>query len=110
MSSSLDIVKNMMDLCEAGKFDEAAELLADDVKVAAPSGPMNGISSKAEWTTTVKKHHKSGPKWGTPREGDNDKQVVMDGTVKVLFVTMKVKRTIDVNDAGKIQTIVAAKA
>jgi hypothetical protein len=108
--SALDVVKNMMDLCEAGKFDEAAETLADDVKVTAPSGPMNGISSKAEWITTMKKHHKSGPKWGPPRVGDNDNQVVMDGTVKVLFVTLNVKRTIVVNDAGKIQTIDATKA
>lgn len=108
--SSLDTVKKMMDLCEAGKFDEAAEFIADDVKVTAPSGPMNGISSKAEWITTVKKHHKSGPKWGEPRVGANDKQVVMDGTVKVLFVTMNVTRTIEMNDAGKISIIIAAKA
>lgn len=106
MSSPLDIVKAWEDLISAGKFDEAADLVAEDISTVSPKASSSG---KAKWKASVPDSVKNGVKWDAATAGEHDRQIITNGSKKVGLMTVKVKRVIEVNEAGKIQSVIVSK-
>ena len=108
---SLEIVNQFDILLEEGKYEEAAEALADDVYF---SSPKFTYKSRSEWLDKFPAFHQknangAGPKFAPP-EAVSDKIYVRRGKAKIMGFQISVKETIELNDEGKIVKSVMQKA
>ena len=100
------IVTKFHALVAEGKFEEAAEMLADDFSMTTPKG---NYPSKKEWLERFPKEGANGPVFEKEIKVDGNK-VVRKGSKKIGFMTFHVNETNTVNDAGQISKIEAVKA
>jgi hypothetical protein len=106
MASSLEIVQEWSDMLDKGDFAAAGNLVADDMYLETPKGKIEG---KAKWLEEAPKVQKEGVTWEALTKGATDTQVVCDGSKKIVFLNVKVMRVFELNDNGKIISIVINK-
>jgi ketosteroid isomerase-like protein len=106
MSSSLEIVQAWSDLLTKDDIEGAANLVADDIIMKTPKGTCEG---KDQWKKDAPTDKKEGVKWEAFEQGDTNTQVVCNGSKKIGFLSITVKRTIELNESGKIVSIVLKK-
>jgi hypothetical protein len=103
--SAVELVKRFDVLMATKNFDRAAELLEDDIVVTTPMGTKD----KTQWLASVKKE--GPPNYEEPEEGSDELEVVTNGSKRMGFITVKVIRTMLVNDSKtKINSLVLRKA
>ena len=99
--SLVDIAEDFTRLLDEGKYEDGAELLADDVYFASPKF---AFKSKAEWLEKFPDIHKKNPPAFEPFvPGAHEKQIVRKGKFKFMGVRFTLTETIEFNDDGKIQ-------
>eukprot|EP00542_Grammatophora_oceanica_P000801 CAMPEP_0194071584 /NCGR_PEP_ID=MMETSP0009_2-20130614/88784_1 /TAXON_ID=210454 /ORGANISM="Grammatophora oceanica, Strain CCMP 410" /LENGTH=133 /DNA_ID=CAMNT_0038724915 /DNA_START=885 /DNA_END=1286 /DNA_ORIENTATION=+ len=109
--ASIDNVSNFFHLLEGGKYDEAANYLAEDVQFTSPKFKFK---TKEEWMKGFPTFHE---KRGAVAEfsdtveaGVNDKQFIRRGKAKVMGLSISLMEVIEVNDEGKIVSSALKKA
>jgi hypothetical protein len=105
----LDTVKKFAALETSDKFEEAAELFADDLKF---SSPRVNFDSKEAWLEGFPARKKAGfPEFGEPEVvGDQENQIKRKGKAKLGFISFSVVQVIEINDDGKIQKMTITKS
>jgi hypothetical protein len=106
MPTSLEIVQEWSDLLNKGDIEGAASLVADELYMKTPKGTVAG---KEKWMEEVPTILKEGIAWEAFAQGTTDTQVVCDGTKKLGFLKVKILRTIELNENGKLVSIVFQK-
>jgi CRISPR/Cas system CSM-associated protein Csm4 (group 5 of RAMP superfamily) len=96
-------------LVQSHKYEEASSLLADDFLFRSP---MHNFQGKKDWLKKFPKAHKNIPiiPFGDFEKSQNgSNQIERRGKKKVAFVTVTVKQVIEVDEHGKIKSIIASK-
>jgi hypothetical protein len=106
MTSSLEIVQEWSDLLDKGDYDGAASLVADEIYMKTPKGTVEG---KEKWLEEAPKIQKEGIAWEAFAQGATETQVVCDGSKRIVFVNVKVTRTIQLNEHGICSIVVTKK-
>ena len=98
------------ELVQNEQYEQASSLLADDFVFRTPAHEYQG---KNDWLEHFPIAHKDMP---TMAFGEFEKcakksnRIERKGTKKSAFLTMTIKQVVEVNDAGKIKSIVASTA
>ena len=99
----LDVVRSLDEMIDQGDFERAAQLIADDAVISTPFGKK----TKEQFLQTLQ--GRSRPVWSATRVGDDERQCISQGTRKLGFLSIKVKRIIEINSENKIDKIAVTK-
>ena len=99
----LDVVRSLDERIDQCDFERAAQLIADDAVISTPFGKK----TKEQFLQTLQ--GRSRPVWSDTRVGDDERQCISQGTRKLGFLTIKVKRVIEINSENKIDKIAVTK-
>jgi hypothetical protein len=109
--SHMEAVQSFFLLLEEGKYEEAADLLAEEVYF---SSPKFTYKSKAEWRKGFPSFHrkssKNGPAFDPLVAGKGDMEYSRHGKAKIMGISITVVETIRVDDDGKIVSSILKKA
>jgi predicted SnoaL-like aldol condensation-catalyzing enzyme len=107
-SSPVEIVREFTNLLDNEKnYQEAASFLDDNFKFVSPMAKFDG---KTDFLQRFPKFHKIAPSFDEVVVGKTEKEATRNGKKKIAMMTMKMKQTFEVNDAGKIVKISVAMA
>ena len=98
----LDVVQSFDEMIDQRDFEKAAYLVADDVVISTPFGKK----SKERF---LRELQGSRPVWSASEPGDDEHQCISQGTRKLGFLTVKLKRVVEVNACNKIDKITVTK-
>jgi hypothetical protein len=109
-NTHVETVQSFFFLLEEGQYEEAADLLADEVYF---SSPKFTYKSKAEWLKSFpsfhKKSSKNGPAFGPLITGKNDMECSRHGKAKLMGISITVVERITVDNDGKIVASILKK-
>ena len=97
-------------LIQHEQYEEASDLLADDFVFQTPAHNYRG---KKDWLKKFPRAHKDMPtmSFGEYEASDNHtNQIERRGTKKIAFINITIRQVVEVDDEGKIKSIVASTA
>jgi len=100
--SAVEVMQTFQRHVDSKDFDQAAQLVADNAEISTPFG----AKTKAQF---LKDLQGSGPVWGAIGAGHHERQCVTHGVRKMGFIKIPLKRVVDINEEGKLQSIVITK-
>ena len=105
--SIVEVAEEFTRLVDEGKYQDGAELLAEDVHFASPKFTYK---SRAEWLEKFPDFHKKNPPTFEPFvPGAHEKQIVRKGKAKFMGIGITVTETMEFTDDGKIQSAITKR-
>lgn len=105
---ALGIVSKFVVLLDKEKdYSAAASLLVDDFEFITPRHCFHG---KDDWLENFPLVHADSPIFEKPIPGAQGNEILRKGKKKMGFLTLSMVETYQLNEAGKIKSITAARA
>ena len=100
--AATDVVTTFQELIDQKEFDQAALLVTEDAEISTPFGKK----TKEQF---LKDLRGNGPVWGESAPGDHAKQCITEGTRKIGFIKVNLKRVVEINEDNQICKITVSK-